>query len=132
MSPDPELFPTFTDSLRVAMKNEVLLLVDDIINRRNTDARTLFSDRRAYVNAELAAHYGLPTEGLSALSYAPVDLPVDGQRAGILGLGAFLTMNAHATTTSPPLRALLEDVIAHESFAVVAAPTDGPAEEDAR
>lgn len=116
MSPDPELFPTFTDSLRVAMKNEVLLLVDDIVNRRDADARTLFSDRRAYVNAELAAHYGLPTDGLSALSYAPVELPEDGQRAGILGLGAFLTMNAHATTTSPTLRGkyLLERVLCVE------------------
>ena len=32
LSPDPELFPTFTDSLRDAMKHEVLLLVDDIVD----------------------------------------------------------------------------------------------------
>ena len=112
-SPDPDLFPTFTDTLRDAMKHEVLLLVDDIVNRRDTDARGLFSDRRAYVNAELAAHYGLPTDGMSALAYVPVDLPADSERAGILGLGAFLTMNAHATSTSPTLRGkyLLERVL---------------------
>jgi len=112
-SPDPALFPAFTDSLRVAMKNEVLLLVDDIVNRRQADARSLFSARRAYVNDELAAHYGLSTDGLSPLSYAPVDLPQDGERAGILGLGAFLTMNAHATSTSPTLRGkyILERVL---------------------
>ena len=53
----------------------VLLLVDDIVNRRRSDARALFSARRAYVNDELAAHYGLPTDGLSRLAYVPVDLP---------------------------------------------------------
>jgi len=113
VSPDPEQFPAFTESLRAAMRNEVLLLVDDVINRRNGDARTLFSARRAYVNDELAAHYGLPTEGMSALAYVPVELPADGQRAGILGLGAFLTMNAHADATSPTLRGkyLLERVL---------------------
>jgi hypothetical protein len=116
VSPDPDLFPSFTDSLRVAMKNEVLLLVDDLVNRRDTDARALFSDRRAYANAELAQHYGLPTDGLSGLSYAPIALPADGERAGILGLGAFLTMNAHATSTSPTLRGkyILERVLCIE------------------
>lgn len=115
-TPDPTLFPNFTDSLRTAMKHEVLLLVDDIVNRRRSDARALFSARRAYVNDELAAHYGLPTDGLSRLAYMPVDLPPDGERAGILGLGAFLTMNAHATSTSPTLRGkyLMERVLCIE------------------
>lgn len=112
-SPDPTTYPDFTEELRTAMKHEVLLLVDDTINRRQTDARGLFSTRRAYVNDVLAAHYGLPTDGLTPLTYAPIDLPADGPRAGILGLGAFLTMNAHAVTTSPTLRGkyLLERVL---------------------
>ena len=112
-APDPAVYPAFTEPLRAAMRSEVLLLVDDLVNRRDTDVRKLFFEKRAYVNSTLAAHYGLSTEGLSAVSYAPVDLPEDGQRAGILGLGAFLTMNAHAIQTSPTLRGkyILERVL---------------------
>ncbi len=111
--PDPATYPTFTPTLQAAMRTEVLLLVDDIVNRSQVDARTLFSARRAYVNDELAAHYGLPTEGLSPITFAPVELPANSERAGILGLGAFLTMNAHAVDTSPTLRGkyLLERVL---------------------
>lgn len=103
-APDPVQFPTFSEPLREAMRAEVLLLVDDLVNRRDTDVRQLFYEKRAYVNSTLAAHYGLPADGLSALSYAPVELPEDGPRAGILGLGAFLTMNARPVATSPTLR----------------------------
>lgn len=112
-SPDPATYPRFTEPLRAAMHNEVLLLVDDLVNRRDTDVRKLFSERRAYVNRDLATHYGLLVEGASALTYVPVDLGPDSERAGILGLGAFLTMNAHAVHTSPTLRGkyILERVL---------------------
>jgi hypothetical protein len=103
-APDPASFPAFSEPLRAAMRAEVLLLVDDLVNRRDTDVRQLFYEKRAYVNSTLATHYGLPTDGLSALSYAPVDLPEDSPRSGILGLGAFLTMNARPVATSPTLR----------------------------
>ena len=112
-SPDPATYPRYTDTLRAAMRSEVLLLVDDLVNRRDADVRKLFSARRAYVNRELATHYGLLVEGATALTYVPVELPEDGERAGILGLGAFLTMNAHAVHTSPTLRGkyILERVL---------------------
>jgi hypothetical protein len=103
-APDPATFPAFTPTLRAAMRNETLLLVDDLVWRQQADIRGLWSARRAFVNSELAAHYGIEANGASAIAYVPVDLPADGQRAGILGLGAFLTMNAHATATSPTLR----------------------------
>ena len=103
-APDAATYPAFTPSLRAAMRAEVMLLVDDLVNRRNVDVRALFSERRAFVNSELAAHYGLSVSGASPITFVPVDLPADGERAGILGLGAFLTMNAHAVDTSPTLR----------------------------
>ncbi len=103
-APDPAVYPAFTPALQAAMRAEVLLLVDDLVNRRDTDVRQLFFEKRAYVNSLLAEHYGLTVEGASGVAYVPVDLPEDGPRAGILGLGAFLTMNAHAVTTSPTLR----------------------------
>lgn len=102
--PDPAVYPEFTEGVRTAMRAEVLLLVDDVVHRRDTDVRALWSERRAYVNDALASHYGLDVDGVDAITYRPVELGEDSERAGILGLGAFLTMNARSVATSPTLR----------------------------
>ncbi|MBK8939861.1 MAG: DUF1592 domain-containing protein [Polyangiaceae bacterium] len=101
---DAELYPTFSESLAEAMRAEARLIVDDLVFRRDVDVRQLFSTRRTFVNDELAAHYGVDAPGSSAITFVPVELPADGPRAGLLTLGAFLTMNAHEATTSPTLR----------------------------
>lgn len=102
--PDPVTFPGWNANLRSAMRSETLLLVDELVYRKDEDVRRIFSQRRAFVNDVLAEHYGLSVPGASPISFVPVELPADGERAGILGLGAFLVMNAHATETSPTLR----------------------------
>jgi hypothetical protein len=103
-APDPATYPGWNPALHAAMRAETLLLVDDLIYRRDQDVRQLFSARRAFVNDILAAHYGLDVPGTSPITFVPVDLPPDSERAGLLGLGAFLVMNAHAVDTSPTLR----------------------------
>ena len=103
-TPDVETYPQWTESLRAAMRAEVRLLVDDLVSRQDTDVRSLFSTRRTYVNSELAVHYGLPADDLTPITFAPVELPDYGPRAGILTSGAFLTMNAHPIETSPTTR----------------------------
>jgi hypothetical protein len=104
VSRDTELYPDFTASMPASMKTEVQLLVDDLVYRSDSDVRALFSTRRTFVNEELAQMYGVDAPGASPITFVPVELPVDGPRAGILTLGAFLTMNAHETQTSPTLR----------------------------
>jgi hypothetical protein len=101
---NPATYPQFTPTLPEAMRTEVKLLVDDYVNRRDTDIRGVFSSRRTFVNTELAALYGIDAPGASPIAFVPVDLPEDGPRAGLLTLGAFLAMNAHETDTSPTLR----------------------------
>lgn len=101
---DPARYPQWSATMGRSMRTEVELLVDDLVFRREADVRELFSTRRTFVNAELAALYGIEAPGASPIAFVPVDLPADGQRAGVLGLGAFLTMNAHQTETSPTLR----------------------------
>jgi hypothetical protein len=101
---DPARYPGFTPGTSAAMEMEVRLLVDDIIFRREGDIRTLFSSRRGYVNSELAALYGVDAPGASLVSFVPVEFSPESKRAGLLTLGAFLTMNAHPTETSPTLR----------------------------
>jgi hypothetical protein len=101
---DIELYPEFTDTLVEAMNSEVRLLVDDIVFRRNADMREIFSGRRIFVNQELAEFYGIDAPEASPVAFVPVELPDDSPRSGFLTSGAFLSMNAHQTDTSPTLR----------------------------
>jgi hypothetical protein len=56
------------------------------------------------VNSDLAALYGVDAPGATTTEFVQVELPADGPRAGILTSGAFLTMNAHESYTSPTAR----------------------------
>jgi hypothetical protein len=101
---DPASYPLFTPGITSAMRAEVEMLVDDVVFKNPGDARSIFSTRRTFVNADLAALYGVEAPGATATNFVEVELPADGPRAGILTLGAFLTMNAHETRTSPTAR----------------------------
>jgi len=104
VSRDPARYPGFTPALLEAMETEVRLLVDDVVFRRRGDVRGLFSARRGYVNSELAALYGVDAPGATRATFVPVHFGPETPRAGLLTSGAFLTMNAHPTETSPTLR----------------------------
>ena len=101
---DPERYPLYTPALIEAMRTELELLVDDFVHRRDADIRGIFSTRHTFVNDELAALYEVEAEGASPVTFVPAELPEDGVRAGLLTLGAFLTMNAHETYNSPTAR----------------------------
>lgn len=101
---DPTRYPGAGPSLFAAMETEMRLLVDEVVFRQNLDIRELFSAPRGYVNSELAALYGVDAPGATPVTFVPVDFPPELHRNGILTLGAFLTMNAHQTETSPTLR----------------------------
>lgn len=100
---DGTLFPAFSPALAAAAKDDVRLRVDEIL-ANDADVRTLFASRRAFVNSDLAALYGVDAPGATPTDFVPVELPADGPRAGVLTSAAFLTMNAHVTETSPTLR----------------------------
>ncbi len=101
---DPARYPAFTKTLLSAMRSEVQLLVDDFVFRRQADIREIFSTRRTFVNKELSSLYQVAAPGATEVAFVPVELPASGPRAGVLTLGAVLTMNAHPTDTSPTLR----------------------------
>jgi hypothetical protein len=101
---DPQVYPGFTATMPQSMRKEQELIVDDFVFRQNSDIRGLFSTRRSFVNAELANLYEIEVPGASAVAYVPVEFPDKAHRQGILTFGAFLTMNAHQSETSPTLR----------------------------
>jgi hypothetical protein len=96
------LFPAFTDSLKAAMRLETTTTLTTLAFQKNADFRSLFTTRTTYVNAELATLYGITAPPGGALG--PVTLPESNPRVGLLGNASLLSMNAHASTTSPTLR----------------------------
>lgn len=101
-----ENYPLYTPGIQAAMRHEVELIVDDLVFGRRGDMRSLFSTRRTYVNADLAAIYGITPDftHADANGFVAVDFPQDSPRAGILTFSGYLTMNAHETQTSPTTR----------------------------
>lgn len=99
---DPGEYPQLTDTLTRSMREEVHRMIGHLVFEEDADLRRLFTTRTTFVNAELARLYNLPA--VEGEGFERVELPADGPRAGVLTTGAFLTLNAHATVTSPTLR----------------------------
>src|SRR5258708_600197 len=98
----PTVFPQKTDTLGPAMRQETLRLLTDIIVTRAGDFREAFDSSSAFVNAGLAKLYGLPA--VTGTDFIQAMLPATGVRAGYLGHGSLLALNAHANIGSPTER----------------------------
>jgi hypothetical protein len=99
---DPGAFPMFSPTLGQAMREETLRVIDDVVWERDADYREIVSADFTFVNPELAALYGVPAPASG--DFERVTIPPEQGRAGLLGQASFLTLFAHATTTSPTLR----------------------------
>jgi hypothetical protein len=74
-----DVYPAFTPSLADAMRTETLTLLEDIVWERDSDALELLDAPYTFVNADLAALYGLPApagEGFQRAARSG-ELPVD-------------------------------------------------------
>jgi hypothetical protein len=98
---DPDLFPMFTETLRSSMREEIEAMFADVYDR-DADVREIFSTDAAFVDAELAALYGVPEP--PAGERRLVRIPASEERGGVLGRAGILAMWAHATLNSPTLR----------------------------
>jgi hypothetical protein len=103
---DPTVYPLMSPTLPGAMRTEVLKMLEDIVFTRDVDVREMFDTRSTFVNDELARLYSLPFSAPAgpAGAFASLTLPTTGPRGGVLTTAGFLTLNAHATETSPTLR----------------------------
>ncbi len=97
-----DLYPEFSPELAASMRAETLALLDDVVWDRDADFSELFTSGSTFVDANLAALYGVeaPAEG----TMAKVELPAGQPRAGFFGQASFLTMQSHVELTSPTLR----------------------------
>lgn len=99
-APDPQRFPTFTPSLRVAMYRESVEFFSHLV-RENRPVTEMLDADYTFLNAELAAHYGI--RGVAGTAMQKVSL-TDRQRGGVIGQAAILTATSLPLRTSPVKR----------------------------
>jgi hypothetical protein len=99
---DPQMFPTWTETLRAAMQQELELRFDDMVFTQKGDFLDLFDSGATFVNNELARYYGVPEAATDV--FHKVELPAASQRVGLLGAGAILAGHGYPQRTSPTAR----------------------------
>lgn len=102
-SPDSDLYPDYylDDHLVESAVEESQLFFAELL-RGNLPARHIVSSDFAFLNARLAAHYGLPP--VEGVTLRRVGLPAGSVRGGFLTQASVLKVTANGTTTSPVLR----------------------------
>jgi hypothetical protein len=91
----------FTPTLAAAMSAEITRLFESRLDA-NADLLDLFDTTTFFVNAELAAVYGI--SGITGPALVRAPLPPGIPRAGLLGTAAFLTLQSKQDATSPTAR----------------------------
>jgi hypothetical protein len=107
--PDPDKYPQFDDSLRIALQRETELFFEHIV-REDRSVLDFVNADYSFLNDRLAKHYGIPN--VRGAYYRKVALN-PAERGGILTQGAILTVTSYPTRTSPVLRGkwILENVL---------------------
>jgi hypothetical protein len=98
--PDENLFPEFSDELRIDFATEISLFMKDIL-LGGRSVRELLSSERTFLNERLARHYGITS--VRGPQFRRVTLE-DPTRFGLLGKGAVLLRTSYGDRTSPVLR----------------------------
>ncbi|NJK32346.1 MAG: DUF1592 domain-containing protein [Deltaproteobacteria bacterium] len=97
-----EVFPLYSEALVASMQQETQLLLDNIVWETNGDFRLFLDADFTYVDANLAAVYGVtPPEGGD---WTQVQLPAEQNRAGFLTHASFLARNSHVDGNSTTRR----------------------------
>jgi hypothetical protein len=99
---DTHLYPQWDAQLRDAMAEELRLDIAIAI-AEDRDVRELLRSTTSFVDARLAAHYGLAVKPAPEDGFVEVDLAPIG-RAGLLGRAGMLSVLSHPFTTSPTRR----------------------------
>jgi hypothetical protein len=99
---DRRKFPQFTRETAVAMTEETRRFISDLV-WNDEDFTTLFTAGYGYLNADLAAVYGLKAP---ATEFSKVNFTPESERAGLLGQALFLALTSKPDETSPTARGL--------------------------
>jgi hypothetical protein len=99
---DPLLFAEWSSDLGRSMKGETLRLVTDVTLDRDAPFGEIFTSEYTFVDARLAAHYGVAPPHDAA--WTRTSLPIHQERAGILSHASIMSAQAHSNSTSVTYR----------------------------
>ncbi len=98
--PDRDKFPQFEEYLRISMRKESELFLQNMM-REDRPVLDLLNAKYTFLNQRLAEFYGI--KGVEGPEFRKVDL-TGTRRGGILTQASVLTVSSYATRTSPVLR----------------------------
>ncbi len=101
VQPDPQVYPEFNASIRMAFETETQLFLRSLIRENRSVLDVVIADY-TYVNERLARLYGI--EGVIGPSFRRLALNGNSLRGGVLTQGSILMLTSHAARTSPVLR----------------------------
>ncbi|HEX7821671.1 MAG TPA: DUF1592 domain-containing protein [Sphingobium sp.] len=102
VSKDTLVYPRFTTGVGPDLREQALRTIVDILVTRNQPYPDIFSSRRTFLNRRLGLLYQVPVA--SQAGWEPHEFPVNSDRVGLLGQGAFLALFSHEGRSSPTLR----------------------------
>jgi hypothetical protein len=107
--PDARKFGEFDDHLRMLMRQETEMFLDNVM-REDRSIIDLLNGKYTFVNERLAKFYGIP--GVKGEEFRKVDL-TGTPRGGVWTQASVLTVSSYATRTSPVLRGkwILENIL---------------------
>jgi hypothetical protein len=103
LSKDPTIYPAFSLKAAAEAREQILRTVVDHLVARHGDYRDLYTTRRTFITAELAALYKLPVN-IGIQGWVPYEFSAGDPRAGILTQVGFLAQYAHPGRSSPTRR----------------------------
>jgi hypothetical protein len=108
--PDREIFPQFSEYLRMSMRRETEMFFESIV-REDRSILDFISGDYTFLNEQLARFYKIPD--VKGPEFRRVALTGDTPRGGILTQASVLTVSSYATRTSPVLRGkwILENLL---------------------
>ena len=101
---DPEIFPEFSGELAADMRTELELFVLSALRDGDARIETLLGSSHSFVNARLAAHYGI--EAPAGEGFGRVELDPARWR-GLMAKPILMALAGHDQRTSPTLRGKL-------------------------
>jgi mono/diheme cytochrome c family protein len=102
----PDLFPTWSPALAESMLEETRRFVVAAVFEDDARFASLLTGTHTFVDARLAALYGLAGDYGATFERADVSGLAGGARAGVLGHASMLATTAHSDQTSPIRRGL--------------------------
>ncbi len=102
-SVDRERFPIFDNDLRLAMFEEPVRFILDVVCEDRSVLDFLYG-RHTFVNPALARHYGMPDSDMKSDEWVRIDGAQQYGRGGLLPMSVFLTANSPGLRTSPVKR----------------------------